>query len=85
MSDATAILLLPAGMRIFYADFVVPNPPPKVIDCTHEGFGIFRRVAVHHPGCVDGETRALYVQGGRYVQGGFTTEARLDADEAYDL
>lgn len=85
MSDATAILLLPAGMRLFAIDFTVPNPPPRVIDCTADGYGLFRRVAVHHPGAIDGVTRALYVQGGRYVPVGFTAEPRLDPSEAYDL
>lgn len=79
---ARAILLLPAGFRVYDEDFTVECPPPKRFRLPDGGtFGL---VHLHHGGDVDDETRALYVLGGAYLPHGATHEHRHDPDEAHD-
>lgn len=78
-----AILLLPAGMRAFDEDLIVDFPAPRSIDLTGAEQGRYELMAISYSGCCDGETRALYVLGGRYLPHGGSA-LRLAADEVHD-
>ena len=79
---ARAILLLPAGFRVYDEDFTVECPPPKRFRLPDGGtFGL---VHLHHGGDVDDETRALSVLGGAYLPHGAQAAPRPEPDEAHD-
>jgi hypothetical protein len=83
--SAQAILLLPAGLRADFPEVTVAFPPPRMLDVpTESGFARYELMHLHHAGECDGETRALYVLGGRYLPFGYQSEPRHDPDEAHD-
>lgn len=78
-----AILLLPAGMRAFDEDLLVDFPAPRFIEFSGDERGRYELMAISYSGLCDGETRALYVLGGRYLPHGGGA-LRLAADEVHD-
>lgn len=78
-----AILLFPAGMRVFDEDLFVDFPAPRRIDLEGDDRGRYEHMATHYSGLCDGEIRALYVLGGAYLPYGYD-QLRYAPDEVHD-
>ena len=84
-TTARALLVFPSGHRALDEDLVVAYPLPESLDVTGDPMaGVYHLVHVHHPGQIDGATRALYVLGGHYLPHGAAHVERLAPEEAFD-